>query len=86
MMGGESGGLVVEREWPRKGYCLFNCLALRLNSFCGSPEAPEFYLHTSACLPSLQVRGAGRPEMILVLPVMAVVRLLSFSGLQFSHL
>lgn len=86
MMGGESRELAVEREWTREGYCLFNCLALRLNSFCGSPEAPELHFCTSACLPSLQGRGAGRPEMILVLAVMAVVRLLSFSGLQFSHL
>lgn len=34
----------------RDNYCLSNCLALRLNPFCDSPEAPELHLGTSACL------------------------------------
>lgn len=82
MMGGSSSRqLVVGREWTGRVIACFNCFALRLNPFCDSPEAPELHLYTSACLPSSQVRGTGRPEMILVLPVTIVVRLLSFSGL-----
>lgn len=40
----------------REDYCLSNCLALRLNPFCDSPEAPELHLGTSTSLSSIGKR------------------------------